>query len=219
MTSRRTSRAGNLAKVLCVTGDRTLGESKMNEEDLSLVRSILQGDETAFRKLVEKYQRIVYNIVWRMVRNDEDARDLTQEAFIRVHRALRTFDTSRTFSTWLYRIATNLCIDHHRKRRLRTLSIDAEPAGGERREPLALPDEGPAPDRLHETKSLAQRIDALLEKLSPTYRAILHLRYREQLSYEEMAEVLETPLGTVKARLHRAHRKLRELLETEGPKR
>ncbi|MBU1699734.1 MAG: sigma-70 family RNA polymerase sigma factor, partial [Candidatus Eisenbacteria bacterium] len=78
----------------------------MNTEDLSLVQKILKGDEIAFQKLVVKYQRAVYNIAWRMVRNEEDARDLTQEVFIRVFRGLKTFDATRTFSTWLYRIAT-----------------------------------------------------------------------------------------------------------------
>jgi RNA polymerase sigma-70 factor (ECF subfamily) len=185
----------------------------MPSEDLSLVQAILRGDENAFRLLVERYQRSVYNIAWRMVRNDEDARDLTQETFVRVFRGIRTFDQTRTFSTWLFRIATNLCIDHHRKRKMRTVSIDGSPPGEEDRAPISLPDPGPRPDRLHEVTSLAEKIDAYLERLSPAYRAVLHLRYREQLSYEEMAEALDIPLGTVKARLHRAHRHLRNLME------
>jgi RNA polymerase sigma-70 factor (ECF subfamily) len=185
----------------------------MSSEDLSLVQAILKGDQDAFRQLVEKYQRSVYNITWRMVRNDEDARDLTQETFIRVYRGLGTYDQTRTFSTWLFRIATNLCIDHHRKKKMRTVSIDGSQIGDETREPMALPDHGPRPDRLHEVTSLAERIDSFLERLSPAYRAVLVLRYREQLSYEEMADVLDIPLGTVKARLHRAHRHLRNLME------
>lgn len=185
----------------------------MLSEDLSLVQAILKGDQDAFRRLVEKYQRSVYNITWRMVRNDEDARDLTQETFIRVYRGLGTYDQTRTFSTWLFRIATNLCIDHHRKKKMRTVSIDGSQIGDETREPMALPDHGPRPDRLHEVTSLAERIDSFLERLSPAYRAVLVLRYREQLSYEEMANVLDIPLGTVKARLHRAHRHLRNLME------
>lgn len=187
----------------------------MQPEDLSLVQAILRGDQDAFRQLVERYQRSVYNITWRMVRNDEDARDLTQETFIRVFRGLGTYDQTRTFSTWLFRIATNLCIDHHRKKKMRTVSIDGSQIGDETREPMALPDHGPRPDRLHEVTNLAERIDTFLERLSPAYRAVLVLRYREQLSYEEMAEVLDIPLGTVKARLHRAHRHLRDLMEEE----
>jgi RNA polymerase sigma-70 factor (ECF subfamily) len=186
----------------------------MHSEDVSLVRAILKNDQEAFRKLVEKYQRAVYNIAWRMVHDEEDARDLAQEAFIRVYRGIKTYDANRPFSTWLFRITTNLGIDHYRRRKLRTVSIDATGAGteGESREPMAIPDAGSTTDRLHETTSLAERMDGLMEKLSTDYRLILHLRYRDQLSYEEMAEVLAVPLGTVKARLHRAHRNLRNLL-------
>jgi RNA polymerase sigma-70 factor (ECF subfamily) len=188
----------------------------MQPEDLSLVRRSLAGDEGAFRRLVEKYQRAVYNIAWRMVRNEEDAWDLVQEIFLRVYRGLASYDQKRPFSTWLYRVASNLCIDHLRRRRLQTVSIHPREEGRERSEDLALADPGPLPDRLHEIHRLAERVDALLERLSPMYRVILHLRYREQLSYEELAEVLEIPLGTVKARLHRAHETLRRLLQGEG---
>ncbi|MBU1702355.1 MAG: sigma-70 family RNA polymerase sigma factor, partial [Candidatus Eisenbacteria bacterium] len=139
-----------------------------------------------------------------------------QEVFIRVFRGLKTFDATRTFSTWLYRIATNLCIDHHRKRRLRTISIDADSPAGDRKEPMALPGKEPRPDRLHEVTTLAETVETYLERLPPIYRLILHLRYREQLTYEEMAEILGTPLGTVKARLHRAHRHLKNLMEKRG---
>jgi RNA polymerase sigma-70 factor (ECF subfamily) len=184
-------------------------------DDLALVRLSLKGDERAFEELVRRYEHALFRLAWRMLRNDEEARDVVQEAFMRVYRSLNTFDQSRKFSTWVLRIATNLCIDRYRRRKVRLLSIDVEAEDDERR-PIVLVDQGPDPAAVHGKVSLAGSLDRMIQRLPPIYRTIIELRYKQSLAYEEIAEVLDVPLGTVKARLHRAHRHLKELLSEAG---
>ena len=184
-------------------------------DDLPLVKRSLKGDEQAFEELVTRYEAALYRLAWRMLANEEEARDIVQETFLRVFRALETFDQSRRFSTWILRITTNLCIDRYRRRKMRLLSIDVDDEEEDRR-PIVLVDPGRGPEADHGRTSLAETVGALIERLPPIYRAILHMRYQQGLAYEEIAETLEIPLGTVKARLHRAHRQLKELLEAAG---
>jgi len=183
--------------------------------DSDLVRRCLRGDEEGCRLLVRRHERPVYHIVWRMVANTEDARDLTQETFVKAFRALEQFDQSRTFSFWINKIATNLAIDFLRKRRLRTVSIDADPEDDDRRPPV-LRDGAPLPDHQMEQKRMGELLGRLVEQLAPHYRIVIHLRHTQQRSYEEIAEMLDLPLGTVKARLHRAHNQLRAWVRGEG---
>lgn len=150
-----------------------------------------------------------------MLRNEEEARDAVQEVFLRVHRAMGSFDQRRKFSTWILRITTNHCIDRIRRRRLKTLSIDVDDSDDERA-PVTLVDGRPTPEADYGRTSLQELLDGLVARLPPIYRAVVELRYKQELAYEEIAEVLQIPLGTVKARLHRAHRHLKEKLEVEG---
>jgi RNA polymerase sigma-70 factor (ECF subfamily) len=182
--------------------------------DSELVRRCLAGDEDAFRVLVQRHERPVYHIVWRMVTNTEDARDLVQETFVKAFRALEQFDQARTFSFWINRIATNLSIDFLRKRRLRTVSIDPDPRDEERRPPM-LRDENPLPDRVLEMRRMGEALGLLVDRLAPHYRVVIHLRHAQQRSYDEIAELLDLPLGTVKARLHRAHNQMRAWMRGE----
>jgi len=184
-------------------------------DDLPLIQSILRGDERAFEELAGRYEAALFRLAWRMLGNEEEARDIVQETLLRVYRALNTFDQSRRFSTWILRIATNLCIDRYRRRKFRTISIDVD-EDEDGRAPVVLVDHGPPPDAGHGAHSLAETVGRLTDRLPAIYRAILELRYKQGLAYEEIAEVLEVPLGTVKARLHRAHHQLKELLEEEG---
>ncbi len=184
-------------------------------DDLALVRRSLQGDERAFAELVSQYSAALYRLAWRMLRNEEEARDVVQEAFLRVYRALSTFDQSRKFSTWILRITTNLCIDHIRRRKVRTLSIDIDPRD-EERVPVILVDKRPGPEERYGQTSLGGLLDEMILQLPLIYRAVVELRYKEQLSYEEISQVLEIPLGTVKARLHRAHHQLKDRLLMAG---
>ncbi len=184
----------------------------MTETDSDLVRRCLVGDQDAFRLLVQRHERPVYYLIYRMVRNSEDASDLTQETFVKVFRALGQFDTSRNFSYWINKIASNATIDFMRKRKLRTVSIHPDPMDDDRR-PIDLPDAGPLPDRRLAAGRRREQLEALVDRLAPHYRIVIHLRHMQQRSYDEIAEMLELPLGTVKARLHRAHNQLRVWLE------
>jgi len=166
--------------------------------------------------LLSKYERAVYNICFKMVRNKEEARDLAQEAFMKVFSMLDRYDPSFAFSNWLLKITSNLCIDAMRKRRIATLPMD-EPihsAKGELERQYPSPQDSPEKALLNKerTKLLSQAI----ENLPPHYRIMIVLRHQEDLSYEEIARVLELPLGTVKARIHRAREMLKNLLEGPG---
>lgn len=185
--------------------------SEPPREEAVLILRCRQGDQDAIRRLVESYEAAVYHLIWKTVGNEEDARDLTQETFVRAVRALDRFDISRPFRNWIFRIAANLAIDHLRRARLRTVSIDIEPDDESGRRPPLLVDQSPRPDEEREQARLAERLGRLVDHLSPEYRTVIHLRHHEQLAYEEIAAILRVPLGTVKARLHRAHRRLREL--------
>jgi len=188
---------------------------RMTGDDLPLVQRSLRGDQRAFEELITRYEAALYRLAWRMLGNEEEARDIVQETFLRVFRSLDTFDQSRRFSTWILRITTNLCIDRYRRRKVHLLSIDMDDED-EGRPPLVLVDGRPDPQADHGARSLAETLSRLMERLPPIYRAILDLRYKQGLAYEEIAEVLDVPLGTVKARLHRAHRQMKEILLAEG---
>jgi len=186
-----------------------------NDEDRELVLRCLKNDQAAYERLLEKYRRPVYGIVRRMVRDEEDARDLAQEAFIRAFKNLKQFDPERRFSSWLFRIANNLCIDHYRRRKLNTVPMVRSP-DGETEETWELPDDAPSPAETFSDRERSRRLLAAVESLPPTYRSVILLRHQQGLAYEEIAETLDVPLGTVKARIHRAHRLLKEKLVRQG---
>lgn len=188
----------------------------MSLSDTEVVRRCLAGEEEAFHVLVQKYERPVYYLIHRMVASDEDTVDLTQETFIKVFRALEQFDPDRSFSSWLYKIASNQTIDFLRKRRLRTISIDGDPEVDDR-PALDLVDAGPRPDALLDAGRRREHLAQLVGRLAPHYRIVVELRYQQQRSYEEITEILDLPLGTVKARLHRAHHQLREWMTGPDP--
>lgn len=192
-----------------------MSESPIDEA--ALILRCRRGEADAIRELVEAYERPIFHIIWRSVGNPEDARDLTQETFVRAIRALDRFDPSRPFRNWVFRIASNLAIDHLRRRRLRTVSINVDEDDERGMRAPVLVDAGSRPDEVHEQTWLSEKLARLVERLPAEYRMVVHLRHREQLSYEEIAETLGVPLGTVKARLHRAHHRLRALWMSETP--
>jgi RNA polymerase sigma-70 factor (ECF subfamily) len=181
--------------------------------DLRLIKRCKRGDEPAFEKLLNRYRGAIYTLCYRMTRHPEDARDLAQEIFIKVFSLLDRYDDSYAFSSWLFRIATNHCIDFLRRNRLRFLSLDATVgADGENIE-LQLPDSGPQPDTVLQRKETVDRLSEVIAELPPHYRLITLLRHDQQLSYEEIAEILDLPLGTVKARIHRARNLIQQILK------
>lgn len=185
----------------------------MKEEDILLVARARAGDERAFRALLEKYERAVFSICLRMVRNRDEAADLSQESFIKVFASLDRYNPAYAFSSWLFKITSNLCIDHLRKRRITTFAMDdpVESEKGEFTRQYVSPD--PAPDETLSRNEKMKKLDAGIAALPEHYRIMLVLRHQEDMSYEEIAGSLSIPLGTVKARIHRAREMLKVILE------
>ena len=181
-------------------------------EDLKVIKRCKRGEEAAFAELLGRYRGAIYGLCFRMTRKSEDARDLAQEVFIKVFSLLDRYDESYAFSSWIFRIATNHCIDHLRRNRMRFLSIDGQTdKDGEEME-MQLPDKGPSPDRVLERSEAMVRLEEVVADLPPHYRSIILLRHDQDMSYEEIATVLDLPLGTVKARIHRARNLITKML-------
>jgi len=180
--------------------------------DEELVALSLDGDEIAFGALVRRYQRRLTAFLGQLVGDMELARELSQEAFVRAWGALDRFDPSYRFSTWLFRIAHNLGIDHLRRRRLQTVSLYRQDSDGEDVE-IAIVDLHKDPLGHFENRELAGTIRAAIEGLRPEYRELVLLRHFGGLSYQDIADLKEMPLGTVKNKLFRAHSVLRRALQ------
>ncbi len=187
----------------------------MTSDERDLVRRCLAREERAYRELVRRYQTPVANLAWRITGNPDDAAEVAQETFIRVLRSLHTYDPERPLRTWLFKIAANLALDAIRRRKRRPVLLDDLLDEDEGRLPEAV-EPGPDPGSLLELSRSAERFDQLVREMPKHYQAILFLRYREDLAYDEIAETLNVPLGTVKVRLHRAHEMLRRKLMARG---
>ncbi len=178
-------------------------------DDHELVRRAQAGDETAFELLVRRHQNRAWRVARNLVPNDEDARDLAQEAFLRVFRSLERFDFQHDFTTWLYRIVTNLGIDHLRKRRPQMSTV----ARGEDDEDVEfdLPDDGAAaPSSRLESVETAQRVRTCIDSLAPHFQVVLTLRELEGLPCTEIAEIVGASHVTVRWRLHRGRKLFQE---------
>lgn len=189
----------------------------VNEE--LLVKKSLQGDLEAFEELVLKYQNKVYSLSYRYMGNEEDAYDTAQEAFLKAFRSLRSFKGNSSFGTWIFRVTSNVCLDELRRKKRKPvpLSLDEPLAvwnGNEVEKEIADPQ--PTADILYEEKELSQYIQQLLDQLKPEFKAVLVLRDIEGFNYDEIAEILNCSLGTVKSRISRARSELRRMwLERE----
>ncbi len=186
-------------------------------EDFGLIDDAVQkNDEKAFAKLMQRYKRPVYHMILKMVRNVDDAEDLTIESFAKAFRSLHRFKKDFTFSTWLFRIATNNTIDHIRKKKLNTLSIDNRftDDNGDGIS-IEVEDENLNPQEETIKEQKAELIQVFVDKLPPKYQKLVRLRYFQELSYEEIAVELEAPLGTVKAQLHRARELMFEMVKNK----
>lgn len=170
------------------------------EDDATLVQRSLQGDGTAFGQLVERYQRTIFNAAMRMLRNTDDARDVTQTAFLKAFEHLKDYDPAFRFYSWLYRIAVNESLDALGSRR------SAEALDG------AEPDESLGPEGRAEGEQMGRAIEAALMRINPELRSVIVLRHIVHLSYHDMADILQLPEKTVKSRLYSARQLLREQL-------
>ena len=185
--------------------------SKNVNEDFELVRRAKKGEEKAFEKILQKYRKSVYYMLLKMVKNADDADDLTQEAFAKAFKSINKFDPKYAFSTWLFRIATNNCIDFIRKKRVQTISIENPSDNDDDNYQLEIRDPDDDPNEALLRKQRKKYLKIAMEKLPEKYQMLLELRYFQELSYQEVADELDLPLGTVKAQLFRA----RELLQEE----
>ena len=185
--------------------------SESSREDDMLVKRAMGGDEQAYTELVEKYQRSLYFHIMKMIKDKEQVNDLVQEAFVKAFDNLNTYSTNYAFSTWLYRIATNHTIDYLRKKKLKTLSIDEPMKTRDGEMQMQLEDESAGTDRNIIRKQRQNIVQNAIDDLPPKYRKVIEMRHMEEKSYQEIADVLDLPLGTVKAHIFRA----RELLYKE----
>ena len=177
---------------------------------------LLKGRPEACEEIVRRYERPIYGLIARMVRDEAQAEDLTQDTFLKMFRALARYDPTLRFSSWLFRIAHNTAIDYLRQRRLLIATPIDDP--DDESDPLQeLPDPSAiSPERSAERSELAAAVDRALDRVRPDYRAVLVLRYQEGLEYQDIADVLGVPLGTVKTFLHRARRDLARELSATG---
>jgi RNA polymerase sigma-70 factor (ECF subfamily) len=184
----------------------------MHSAELDWLKQAQKGDDLAFSRLVEAYQKPVYNLCYRMLGNARDAEDAAQETFIRAYKAIRRYDTARRFSTWLLTIASNYCIDQHRRRKLPTFSYDAL-------ETPNLPSKGKGMESMLMQGEYEDEVAELLNQLNPKDRSAIILRYWYEYSYDEIATSLELSVSAVKSRLHRARKDLAEawLLAEQKP--
>lgn len=190
-------------------------EQKRNEsrgEDAALIKRALAGEQKAYKKLRLKYHEAIYNLIYRMIRNKDEVEDLTQEAFIKAFTSLSSFNDEFAFSTWLYKIATNNCIDYLRRKKLHTFSIDKPVESKESDFTYELPDSTYEPDQELIDRQRKKLLDDAINSLPPKYRQVIHLRHVEEKEYQEIAAILRLPLGTVKAHIFRAREMLNKYL-------
>ena len=176
------------------------------------IKQVIKGDQNAFREIVEIYKDKVFQLAFRMLGNRHEAEDIAQEAFIRAYINIESFNINLKFSTWLYRIATNLCIDRIRKKKP-DYFLDAEVAGTEGLTMYSqIPSKTALPEDDVESLELQDLIQREISKLPEKYRSVIVLKYIEELSLNEISSILEMPLGTVKTRIHRGREALRKQL-------
>ncbi|WP_223596262.1 RNA polymerase sigma factor SigW [Neobacillus bataviensis] len=176
------------------------------------IKQVIKGDQDAFGEIVEIYKNSVYQLCFRMLGNKHEAEDVAQEAFIRAYVNIKSFNQDLKFSTWLFRIATNLCIDRMRKKKP-DYYLDAEVVGTEGLTMYSqIPSNTPLPEKELESLELQETVQKEILKLPEKYRSAIVLKYVEELSLNEISEILDLPLGTVKTRIHRGREALRQQL-------
>ncbi|MFH1312411.1 MAG: sigma-70 family RNA polymerase sigma factor [Candidatus Eisenbacteria bacterium] len=176
----------------------------MERNDKDLVRECLEGIEQAFEELVNRYQKVVFNVAYRMVNDYDTAEDITQVVFIKSYEKMDSFDPKYRFFSWLYRIAINEALNHiNQRKRMTELTAD-------------MVSKGKAPDEAYSDTELSRKMGEALMELDPTYRTVVVLKHFRNLSYKEMSDILEIPEKTVKSRLFTGRQLLRKVLVARG---
>ncbi len=182
--------------------------------DVELIAKAISGREDGFEELVRRYQRPITNYVFRMLNDYDASLDVTQEVFIKVYNSLSRYSPEYKFSTWLYRIAHNAAIDYIRRRSPNQQSIETENKDGAYQ--LQIESPNPTPEQERERSEWRTEIEAVVKCLPSVYRELILLRHAQDLSYDEIAEITNLPLGTVKNRLFRAREMMREIFIERG---
>lgn len=189
--------------------------------DQEIVVLARQGREAAYRELIGRYQRPVFSLIYRLVRDREKSEDLAQETFIKVLNALDRYDPSYKFSSWIFKIAHNTSLDHLRKKEPQTLSLEgsphAETASEQESSVIQALSTEETPEDYAASRELGATLDVAIGKLRPEYRTAIILCHVEGRPYEEIAETMGVPLGTVKTYIHRARNELKKTLEHLRP--
>lgn len=181
-----------------------------NEKDL-IIQSI-SGDIKSFEALIKGYQKMAYNVAYRIMGNEEDAKDMTQEAFIKVYRNIKGFRMDSSFSTWMYRIVMNTCKDELRKKKMKVISIDQPITTDDGQMQMELEDHGLKPDEIVESRETQKEVHEALQEIKETNRVVVVLRDIKGFSYAEISEIIDVPVGTIKSRINRGRQELKTIL-------
>lgn len=184
----------------------------MSENEAILLKKIKNGDVESFELLIADYQVYAYNVAYRMLGNEEDAKDMTQEALIKVYKSIHKFKENSNFSTWLYRIVMNTCKDELKKRKEVILSLDKEIETNDGRISREIGDDRLNPSKIVERNEVSKMVQEAISALSDSNRMVIVLRDIQGLSYEEISQVIKEPIGTVKSRINRGRSQLKKLL-------
>jgi len=189
---------------------------ELHWDDLALMRRVQNGDLRAMDALVDKYRDAVYRFAYRLVRDHEQASDIVAEAFVRAYQGAKSFKGEARFTTWMYRIVTNAFLDARKRAASRaTVSLDDQSRFGPEGTVLSLADRKPSPQLRAEGSERSQKLSEAINRLPEYQKAMIIMYHVEGLSYEEMADTLSLPIGTVKSRLNRARNSLRDMLQGE----
>jgi RNA polymerase sigma-70 factor (ECF subfamily) len=182
--------------------------------DGELIQTAIRGGEDGFEELVRRYQRPITGYIYRMLNNYDASLDVTQEVFIKVYNSLERYSSEYKFSTWLYRIAHNAAIDYMRRNSVNQQSLETENADGTYQ--LQIESSQPNPEQERERSEWRKEIETVVKCLPQVYRELILLRHAQDMSYDEIAEITNLPLGTVKNRLFRAREMMREIFVERG---
>ncbi len=192
--------------------------SDKGRKDYSLVKLAIKGDQKAYASLMNRYRDAVYYMLLKIVSNKDDADDLTIEAFGKAFKNIHQYQPNFAFSTWLFKIATNNCIDFLRKKRAYTISIDGGGPNDEFNRQIEINSNTLTPEEVLIKQQKEKLMQSVVRSLKPRYRTLVELRYFKELSYEEISVELDIPLGTIKAQLFRARELLSNVLKNSGLK-
>lgn len=186
----------------------------MRDEEAQVITEALKGNQKAYESLTERHRQAIYHIIFKIVRNSETAHDLVQETFMKAFSSLSSYRSEYRFSTWLYKIAANCSIDFLRKKRINALSLDQEIQTRDGTVGIEVPDNSFNPEAELERKQQRYSIEEAIASLPDKYREVIIYRHKDDKSYEEIADLLSIPVGTVKARIFRARELLKKKLKS-----